>query len=371
MKSSKPLREWDINLNSTDTISKMKLQKPIHLLVVGSLAVAVSGTAMYLLFSRYQASYVYSIVVLVLLSLVTFFVFRYILEKFIYDKIKVIYKTIHTLKLPKRDKRERVNLNEDVLEKVSWDVTQWAQKHQQEIEDLKKMEAYRREFLGNVSHELKTPLFNLQGFLLTLLEGAIDDPQVNRTYLEKAAKNLERMINLVKDLEIIAHLESGEIKMNYSRFDIISLTREVFEMLELKAKQKNIQLIFNEKHDDGLPIWVMADRERIRQVLHNLIENAINYGIENGRAKVSFYEMNDLILVEVSDNGIGIEEKHIPRLFERFYRVDKSRSRNLGGSGLGLAIVKHIIESHGQTIHVRSAPGVGSTFSFTLQRYSS
>lgn len=348
----------------------MKFHKPINLLILGSLIVAVSGTALFLLLSQYHSSIITTISVFVLIAIISFIVFKYILEKFIYEKIKVIYKTIHTLKLPKKEKNKRVNLNEDVLEKVSWDVSMWAQKHQQEIEDLRKMEAYRREFLGNVSHELKTPLFNLQGFVLTLLEGAIDDPEVNRAYLEKAAKNLERMINLVRDLEIIAQLESGEIKMNYSRFDIISLTREVFEMLELKAKQKNIQLIFNEKHDDGLPIWVMADRERIRQVLHNLIENAINYGNENGRTKVSFYEMNDLILVEVSDNGIGIEEKHIPRLFERFYRVDKSRSRNLGGSGLGLAIVKHIIESHGQAIHVRSAPGVGSTFSFTLQRYS-
>ncbi|HOK51426.1 MAG TPA: ATP-binding protein [Bacteroidales bacterium] len=348
----------------------MKFHKPINLLILGSLIVAVSGTALFLLLSQYHSSIITTISVFVLIAIISFIVFKQILEKFIYEKIKVIYKTIHTLKLPKKEKNKRVNLNEDVLEKVSWDVSMWAQKHQQEIEDLRKMEAYRREFLGNVSHELKTPLFNLQGFVLTLLEGAIDDPEVNRAYLEKAAKNLERMINLVRDLEIIAQLESGEIKMNYSRFDIISLTREVFEMLELKAKQKNIQLIFNEKHDDGLPIWVMADRERIRQVLHNLIENAINYGNENGRTKVSFYEMNDLILVEVSDNGIGIEEKHIPRLFERFYRVDKSRSRNLGGSGLGLAIVKHIIESHGQAIHVRSAPGVGSTFSFTLQRYS-
>ncbi|MEJ5264530.1 MAG: ATP-binding protein [Bacteroidales bacterium] len=348
----------------------MKFHKPINLLILGSLIVAVFGTTLFLLLSQYHSSIITTISVFVLIAIISFIVFKQILEKFIYEKIKVIYKTIHTLKLPKKEKNKRVNLNEDVLEKVSWDVSMWAQKHQQEIEDLRKMEAYRREFLGNVSHELKTPLFNLQGFVLTLLEGAIDDPEVNRAYLEKAAKNLERMINLVRDLEIIAQLESGEIKMNYSRFDIISLTREVFEMLELKAKQKNIQLIFNEKHDDGLPIWVMADRERIRQVLHNLIENAINYGNENGRTKVSFYEMNDLILVEVSDNGIGIEEKHIPRLFERFYRVDKSRSRNLGGSGLGLAIVKHIIESHGQAIHVRSAPGVGSTFSFTLQRYS-
>ncbi|MCX7986064.1 MAG: ATP-binding protein [Bacteroidales bacterium] len=349
----------------------LKIQKPINLLIFGSIAVAFLGVLLlYVIFYRYF-SILYAIITLVVLFFVTYLIFRYILEKFIYDKIKVIYKTIHTLKLPKKEKNKPINLNEDVLEKVSMDVSLWAQKNQQEIDDLKKMEAYRREFLGNVSHELKTPLFNLQGFLLTLLEGAIDDPQVNRSYLEKAVRNLERMINLVRDLEIIAQLESGEIKMNYSRFDILSLTGEVFEMLELKARQKNIQLKLNEKHDDGLPIWVMADRERIRQVLNNLIENAINYGNEDGRVKVSFYEMNDLILVEVSDNGIGIEEKHIPRLFERFYRVDKSRSRNLGGSGLGLAIVKHIIESHGQTIHVRSAPGVGSTFSFTLQRYTS
>ncbi len=347
----------------------MNLNKPITLLLLGSLIIAFSGSLAISLFLIHKISVIIVILTFLVIFFSSFFVFRYILEKFINEKIKIIYKTIHTLKLPKHEKlKRRINLNEDVLEKVSWEVSLWAEKHQKEIEDLKKLENYRREFLGNVSHELKTPLFNLQGFIHTLLDGALEDPKVNKQYLEKAAKNLERMINLIKDLEIISQLESDEVKLNFSKFDILSLTAEVFEILDLKAKQKNIQLVFNEKHSDNVPIWVIADRERIRQVLHNLIENGINYGNEGGRVKVSCYEMNDLVLVEVSDNGIGIESKHIPRLFERFYRVDKSRSRNLGGSGLGLAIVKHIIESHGQTIHVRSAPGVGSTFSFTLQR---
>ncbi len=298
---------------------------------------------------------------------ISYIVFRKIINDFIYNRIKVIYKTIQNVKKTKEEKL-KTRIDDNIIETVSRDVSIWAEQKKKEIEDLKKLENYRREFLGNVSHELKTPLFNIQGYILTLLDGAIEDSQVNRVYLEKTEKNIERMINIVKDLEIISQLESGEIKLNYSKFDIVALTREVFEMLEVKASQKSIILRFHDSISENHQIWVKADREKIQQVLHNLIENSINYGNENGRTKVSFYDMNDLILVEVSDNGIGIEEKHLSRLFERFYRVDKSRSRNLGGSGLGLAIVKHIIESHNQTINVRSAIGVGTTFSFTLSK---
>lgn len=296
----------------------------------------------------------------------TYWVFSYILQKFIYDKIKVIYKNIHTLKRPKEEKTRSINLHEDVLQKVNEDVARWAEQRKKEIDDLKKLETYRREFLGNVSHELKTPIFNIQGYILTLLDGALDDKEVNRQYLEKSEKNIERMINIVQDLEIISQLESGEIKLKYTKFDIISLTRDIFEMLEIKAVQRNISLVFNDKVKEDQQLLVLADKEKIRQVFINLIENSIKYGVESGRTKVSFYNMADNVLIEVSDNGIGIDEKHLTRLFERFYRVDKSRSRNIGGSGLGLAIVKHIIESHDQTINVRSAPGIGSTFSFTL-----
>jgi len=296
-----------------------------------------------------------------------YYLIKYFLERFIYDKIKLIYKSIHSLKRTKEEKRElKASSKGDLIGSVNEQVIRWANDRGQEIEELKNLEAYRREFLANVSHELKTPLFNLQGFTLTLLDGGLEDPEINRDYLEKTQKNIERMITIVEDLEVISRLESGEARPVISRFDIVALTNEVFEFLEPKAATSQIDLIFGNDHYGT--IQVLADKEKIRQVLINLIENSIKYSKENGRTKVSFYSMDENILVEVSDNGLGIDEEHIPRLFERFYRVDKHRSRIGGGSGLGLAIVKHIIEAHNQTVNVRSAPGIGSTFAFTLKR---
>ena len=231
---------------------------------------------------------------------------------------------------------------------------------------MKKMEVYRREFLGNVSHELKTPLFNLQGFILTLMDGGIHDPHVNVDFLQKSQKNIERMITIVEDLEVISRLETGEATPMLSNFSITALAREVMEFLEPTASENQIKLLFAAEYNDNM--MVRADKEKIRTVLTNLMLNSIKYGKDGGRTKVSFYDMDENYLIEISDNGVGIEEQHISRLFERFYRVDKHRSRAQGGSGLGLAIVKHIIEAHDQTINVRSAPGVGSTFSFTLKK---
>jgi two-component system, OmpR family, phosphate regulon sensor histidine kinase PhoR len=349
----------------------MKSSNPYKLLIIGAVLVVLGYALIFIVFNLFifkQFSWIVLGTSAVVVFGLTYFVFNYVLEKFIYEKIKLIYKTIHTLKQAKESKIKTVNLHDDVISKVSEDVSHWAEQQNIEIEELKKLETYRREFLGNVSHELKTPIFNIQGFILTLLDGALDDPEVNRDYLEKSEKNIERMINIVKDLEIISQLESGEVKVTFTRFDILFLVREIYEMLETKANQKNVTLCFHDDIKDDTLVMVNADKERIRQVLHNLIENSINYGNQGGRTKVSFYNMDELVLIEVSDNGIGIEEKHLSRLFERFYRIDKSRSRNQGGSGLGLAIVKHIIESHQQTINVRSAPGVGSTFSFTLKK---
>ena len=300
--------------------------------------------------------------------MLSYFVFSYILKRYIYDKIKIIYKTIHTFKVSAENKNRTVDLRQNIFGKVKEDVSEWAEEHKREIDDLKKLELYRREFLGNVSHELKTPIFNIQGYILTLLDGALDDPDVNKDYLEKTEKNIERMINIVQDLEIISQLESGEIKLLPVKFEMVAFTREIFEMLEIKAHKRNISFEFHDSIDEDSEVFVEADKEKIRQVLINLIENSIKYGNEGGRTKVSFYDMDENVLVEISDNGIGVDAKDIPRLFERFYRVDKSRSRNQGGSGLGLAIVKHIIESHQQTVNVRSAPGIGSTFSFTLKK---
>jgi two-component system phosphate regulon sensor histidine kinase PhoR len=230
------------------------------------------------------------------------------------------------------------------------------------------MEVYRREFLGNVSHELKTPLFNMQGFILTLLDGGINDASVNLDYLQKSQNNIERMITIVQDLEVISRLETGEATPLLSTFSITLLVKEVFEFLEPKASERSIKLLFAAEYNDTMT--VRADKEKIRTVITNLIDNSIKYGTTGGRTKVSFYNMDENYLIEISDNGVGIDEQHISRLFERFYRVDKHRSRAQGGSGLGLAIVKHIMEAHNQTVNVRSTPGIGSTFAFTLKRVS-
>jgi two-component system phosphate regulon sensor histidine kinase PhoR len=301
--------------------------------------------------------------------LLSYFIYRYILEKFIYDKIKLIYKTIHTLKSKISIKEMDLSLNSDIISKVNEEVTEWAKDRREEIEELKKLEAYRREFLGNVSHELKTPLFNIQGYILTLLDGGLDDPSINKEYLERTGKNIERMISIVEDLEVISRFETGELKLDIINFDIVSLASDVIELLEVKAKKKNIRMSVARELEK--PLFVRADKERIRQVLINLLDNSIKYGTENGKTKVSFFDMDENILIEVTDNGIGVDSKDISRLFERFFRVDKSRSREQGGSGLGLAIVKHIIEAHQQTINVRSTIGVGTTFAFTLQKANS
>ncbi len=237
---------------------------------------------------------------------------------------------------------------------------------QQKIEELEKLAQYRKEFLGNVSHELKTPIFNIQGYLETLLDGGIHDDEVNTEYLNKAAKNVERLSNIVKDLEQISKYESGNLKLEFEEYDILEQLKDVFESNEMKAHFKNISLQI--KTAGSKEISIFADAEKIRQVLNNLILNAINYGKENGFVKVGITEENDHVIVEVEDNGIGIRQDSLSRIFERFYRIDSSRSREMGGTGLGLAIVKHIIEAHGQKITVRSKEGEGTTFSFTLKK---
>ncbi len=304
----------------------------------------------------------------VVLIVITFFLFRYILERFIYDRIRLIYKTIHELKAPKGQKKAMVFGKEDIIRETNQEVLEWATSKKKEVEELKKLEAYRREFLGNVSHELKTPIFNIQGYVLTLLDGGIDDPDINRKYLQRTEQSIDRMIGIIEDLEAIAKLESGELKLNFSTFDIVSLAREVMEFMEIKAGARNIQLHFGRNYDS--PVFVEADRHGIQQVLTNLVVNSIKYGTENGRTKISFFDMDENILIEVTDSGIGIPREELPRVFERFYRGDKSRAfrEGEGGTGLGLAIVKHIIEAHNQTINVRSTLGVGTTFAFTLQK---
>lgn len=299
---------------------------------------------------------------------ISYIVYKYILDKFIYEKIRLIYKTIHNLKVSQKQPKTSLVSKKNIIDEANREVLEWAENKTREIEDLKKLEAYRREFLGNVSHELKTPIFNIQGYILTLLDGGIDDPQINRKYLERTEKSIDRMISIIHDLEDISRLEAGEFKLKFENFDITELTRDVMEFLEIKAYKKNIRLYLADNYD--IPIVVYADRQRIQQVLTNLIVNSIKYGNENGRTKISFFDMDENILIEVTDSGLGIPREDLPRVFERFYRGDRSRTRSSGegGSGLGLAIVKHIIEAHKQTINVRSTQGVGSTFAFTLKK---
>ena len=290
-----------------------------------------------------------------------YFVVNYLIETFIYRRVKVIYKKIADSK--KSDKKAE---DMESLEEVEAEVESWAAGKNEEIATLKQLEEYRRNYIGNVSHELKTPIFNIQGFLHTLIDGGMNDPSVNMSYLQKAARNVERLNSIVQDLDIISRLEAGKMALDLQIFDIQQLTLEIFEDLELKAKQKNVKLSFKEGADRGFR--VRADKESIRQVLNNLIGNSIKYGKQNGQTKVSFYDMDKVVLVEVSDNGIGIARHHLRHLFDRFYRVDKSRSRDVGGTGLGLSIVKHIVEAHNQSVNVRSTEGIGSTFGFTLEK---
>ncbi|MEO0404089.1 MAG: ATP-binding protein [Bacteroidota bacterium] len=220
--------------------------------------------------------------------------------------------------------------------------------------------------MGNLAHELKTPVFNIQGYILTLLEGALEDPDNNRKFLKKAAKSVDRITALIEDMDVITKIEDGHYDMETSKFDLVELTKDVIDSVERKAKNAEISLLL--KNPNQKSIMVTADMPKIEQVITNLLVNSIKYGKQDGKSIFSFYDMDDTVLVEVADDGIGISEDDLPRIFERFYRVDKSRSRHAGGSGLGLAIVKHIIDAHGQTVNVRSTPGVGSTFSFTLEK---
>lgn len=317
-------------------------------------------------FSFFKNIWLNSFTLFVVSFIAIFFIFKSLLEIFIYRKIKLIYKSISSEKNSKEKTLEKVNLGNDVISNVSKEVKEWEKDRNDEIAELKKMENFRKEFLGNVSHELKTPLFNIQGYIHTLLEGALDDPEVNVNYLQRASKSVERLCFIVDDLEAISKLESGELILDQRTFDIRDLVHEVFESIELKAKEMDIRTAFKDGSDKQF--YVVADKDRVRQVLVNLLINSIKYGKRQGISSVGFYDMDEKILIEITDNGIGVDSKHLPRIFERFYRVDKSRSREQGGTGLGLAIVKHIIEAHHQTINVRSTAGIGTTFAFTLMK---
>lgn len=307
-------------------------------------------------------SYWYLIVFALFSFLFSFFVIQRRVEKFIYRKINNLYKELTILDATSFG-REQITTN---MATLTSQVRRFAQHKKLEIEALKIRESYRKEFLGNVSHELKTPLFTVESYILTLLDGAIDDKSVREKYLKRASKGVERLTYIVKDLDMISRLEVGGLVLEKENVDVVKMVHNVFDLLEMKALKKNISLIFDKKYKT--PILVRIDEERVQQVLTNLIENSIKYGESDGTTEVSIEKLiKNKVIIRITDNGLGIEREYLTRIFERFFRVDKSGSRKEGGSGLGLAIVKHIIDAHGEKIYVESQLGVGSEFSFTLE----
>ncbi len=296
----------------------------------------------------------------------SFLTLRILLYKHIHNRIRLIYKTIKNRKTGKSADNKARDYNMDLIGLVDQDMKKWADEQDKEMEKLIAMSNYRKEFIGNVAHELKTPIFNIQGYTLTLIEGGLYDENINEKYLKKIEKNITRMINLVNDLDSITKLESGQLMIKLKDFDPVELCNEVIDSLEevIKEKKINIKIV---NHYEGVK-RVKADRELVSHIFSNLFINAINYNKLGGKVKAEFFLMDENMLIEITDNGVGIPEEDLPRVFERFYRVDKSRSLNSGGSGLGLAIVKHIVDAHKQTLNVRSTVGVGTTIAFTLSR---
>ncbi len=332
------------------------------------------GTALYIsvflavllsvfIFLDLQSVWIILLIFGLLCYLFTFLIIQYRVERFIYRRIKKVYDNVSLLD----SKTLRPSQITTDMSSLTREVKKFAEDKKLEIETLKVREAYRKEFMGNVSHELKTPLFTVQGYILTLLDGAHKDKNIRKKYLARASKGVERLIYIVKDLDMITKLETGDLHLRYETFDIVELIQASFDLLEMKAAKKNITLTFDIDYEE--PIYVRADRERIQQVLTNLIVNSIKYGKKGGTTEISIENLiKNKVIVRVTDNGEGIEKENIPRLFERFYRVDKSGSRKEGGSGLGLSIVKHILEAHEEKIYVESVFGVGSEFSFTLEK---
>ena len=284
------------------------------------------------------------------------------IQLFVFKKLRKLAKHIKSLRTVQKSSSQELS----ALSELELQINEWSEERKEEIEQLKKLENYRKEYLGNVSHELKTPIFNIQGYVATLLDGGLEDKTINRSYLERAMKSVDRMILILEDLQAITQLEKGELEMEEERFDILTLIHDVIDAQEMKAREKKIMLSLS--NDSSQPIFVWADKFRIRQALVNLVVNSVRYGKENGKTTIKISDTGEKVIVEGADTGIGIAKEHLPRIFERFYRADKSRSRDQGGTGLGLSIVKHILEAHGQTISVISTEGAGSVFSFTLKK---
>ncbi len=342
-----------------------KFKKSYRFAVRTAIYITLYSTLLMSVFLYYYHSleWYYALMFAVSIFIFSFIIIQYNVERFIYKRVKKIYDDLTLLESASIAKGA-ITTN---MQTLTEEIDRFARDKKIEIETLKVREEYRKEFLGNVSHELKTPLFTVQGYILTLLDGAMDDENIREKYLLRASKGIERLGYIIKDLDMITKLEVGDLSLNIEVFDIVELVENVFEMLEIKASKKKISLIFDREYTN--PVMVKADKERIQQVLANLIVNSIKYGSEKGTTEVSIENLiKNKVIVRVTDNGEGISKIHIPRLFERFYRVDKSGSRKEGGSGLGLSIVKHIIEAHNEKIYVESEYGVGSEFSFTLEK---
>jgi two-component system phosphate regulon sensor histidine kinase PhoR len=336
----------------------------LSILIVGVFSLIIAG-----FFFFYTGSFTflfdviyYAIACHIVLFLVSFFIIQKYIERFVYAKVEAMYQDLLPTGIP---------LSETSMQKDVWSLTQrlqqFAKDSKLEIELLKDKENYRKEFIGNLAHELKTPLFMVESYIFTLLEGGIKDKETRKKYIQKAANGVDRLSFIIKDLDLITQFETGVTSLDIVEFDLVKLIFEMVELLELKAAKKEINLVFN--LDVNKPILVEADRERIMQVLSNLVVNSLKYGVKNGTTEIEINELtSEKVLLRIIDNGKGIGKEHLPRLFERFYRVEKTRNRNEGGSGLGLAIVKHIIEAHNEKVYVQSTPNVGSEFSFTLAK---
>ena len=339
----------------------LKIKSRLLLLIITIfISALISFVSLLLLFGIDNIDFVDFTKVFLLTFLVVYILGNVYTRSFLYSKLKEISKDI----LPEKNISQTVTTN---MEELVSEIKDYDSKRKSEFTEMKKLESFRREFIGNLAHEIKTPLFTSQSYILTLLDGALKDENVNIKYLKTASKAIDRLNLIVKDLDLITKIESGESILNKNKFDIINLTENVFEMLEFTAKKKKIKLTVNK--DKGLLTKVIADKEKIEQVLTNLIDNSIKYGKDNGTTEIVIQSLNeDKIIVRVTDNGVGFKKENYTRIFERFFRVDRSGSRSAGGSGLGLAIVKHIIDAHDEKIYVESEFGVGSEFSFTLEK---
>jgi two-component system phosphate regulon sensor histidine kinase PhoR len=312
-----------------------------------------------------ENEFVFLLFAILFIFTVSFISVYFIINQYILKRIEPIYKTIDAIKIPHKELFDNID-DKDIIKELRTDVMGWAKLKTREIEQLKSNEKFRKEFIGNVAHELKTPVFNIQGYVLTLLDGAMEDPELLSKYLRRTAKNVKRMVSLIKDVDTISRLEDGQVRLDYSRFNLCDLIGEVIELQEIKQDKYNIYIDFDEL--DCGEIFVKADREKMLEVINNLVVNSLKYGKNGGKTYITIAENLNKVFVSIKDDGIGISAEHLPHIFERFYRVDKSRSRERGGSGLGLAIVKHIIEAHHENIKVISKEAEGTEFVFTLQK---